>query len=477
MAQLPLLLTQTDCLLRLEGSGSGAGRRVQHLRFENLTLAHTSASFFLPHEESSGGDYAVTRSAAVFAENASFVSVRGCALAHLGGNGVFLSNSVRNASVVANHLSHLGSSGVLLLGRTGGALMDARDGEAMVAAAEAAGAVDPGAADNGVRLPRGNVVSHNVIHDYGIWDKQSAAFHKALAPGNAFARNAVFNASRHGVNFQDSMGGGGVVDGNLFFELNRETRDTAALNSWGRRNYLFSDDDDGGGGDGDGVEFAKGAMPPPTGDPATPRLVPATANSWRNNLVLARPLGEGLGEGGAYSQANCLRCDDGASWYNMSNNVCYGSRSAMEFNGGTQVYTHANLFVQGGWTLCASPPMVGGGSHDLYVDTGAMWLGICGQDKCAPFWAWNITNQTAAGSRPARYTGDFNTIVVNSTGADSGAAPDWSGFFCGKNLSTWQQLTKGDAHTTLVNGGGDPEYAPDAVLARARKMLWPAAWM
>lgn len=149
----------------------------------------------------------------------------------------------------------------------------------------------------------------------------------------------------------------------------------------------------------------------------------------------------------------------------------------MEFNGGTQVYTHANLFVQGGWTLCASPPMVGGGSHDLYVDTGAMWLGICGQEQCAPFWAWNITNQTAAGSRPARYTGDFNTIVVNSTGADSGAAPDWSGFFCGKNLSTWQQLTKGDAHTTLVNGGGDPEYAPDAVLARAREMLWPAAWM
>ena len=66
----------------------------------------------------------------------------------------------------------------------------------------------------------------------GIWDKQSAAFHKALAPGNTFAANVVFNSSRHGVNFQDSMGGEGLVANNVFFNLNRETTDTAALNSW-----------------------------------------------------------------------------------------------------------------------------------------------------------------------------------------------------------------------------------------------------
>jgi len=29
------------------------------------------------------------------------------------------------------------------------------------------------------------------------------------------------------------MGGESVVEGNLFFNLNRETHDTAALNSWG----------------------------------------------------------------------------------------------------------------------------------------------------------------------------------------------------------------------------------------------------
>ena len=157
----------------------------------------------------------------------------------------------------------------------------------------------------------------------------------------------------------------------------------------------------------------------------------------------------------------------------MTNNVCYGSKSAMEFNGGTQVYTKSNLFVQGGWTLCASPPMVGGGSHDVYIDAPRMWSGLCGDDKCRPFWLWNITNQTAAGSKPARYTGDYNTIVVNSTGAGRPTDFDLDGYFCGLNMSTWSNLTKGDGHTTITNGAGSAEWSPDAVLLRARRMLMP----
>ena len=156
----------------------------------------------------------------------------------------------------------------------------------------------------------------------------------------------------------------------------------------------------------------------------------------------------------------------------MSNNVCYGAASAMEFNGGTQVYTHGNLFVQGGWTFCASPPGVGGPSHDLVVDAPKFYSGICGDRQCAALWAWNITNKTKAGSRPAIYTGDMNTIVRNSTGALPPSEGDgWGDYFCGQNFSSWQALTKGDAHTTLVDGAGT-DYTPTKVLAKAREMLW-----
>jgi hypothetical protein len=142
------------------------------------------------------GDYAITRSAAIFAENASHLRIEGNTLTHIGGNAVFLSNSVNNVSVRRNRLSYLGSSGVLLVGRTGAAMMDARDGELMAAKAAPGSTA---AHDNGVRLPKNNIISHNVISDYGVWDKQSAAYHKALAPGNSFSHNVVFNCSRHGV--------------------------------------------------------------------------------------------------------------------------------------------------------------------------------------------------------------------------------------------------------------------------------------
>ena len=66
------------------------------------------------------------------------------------------------------------------------------------------------------------------------------------------------------------------------------------MNSWGRRVYLFSDSD---------------------AEPAKPRLVPAAGrfNHWRNNLVLNRNYW-GVRDG----NGNCLRCDDGASWFNSA---------------------------------------------------------------------------------------------------------------------------------------------------------------
>ena len=54
----------------------------------------------------------------------------------------------------------------------------------------------PRTCDNGVRLPTHNLVANNVFADVGVWDKQCACYHKALAPSNVFKNNVCFNASR-----------------------------------------------------------------------------------------------------------------------------------------------------------------------------------------------------------------------------------------------------------------------------------------
>jgi hypothetical protein len=294
-------------------------------------------------------------------------------------------------------------------------------------------------------------VSHNVISDYGIWDKQSAAYHKALSPGNTFESNICFNASRHGVNFQDSVGGakGSVISGNVFFNLNRETSDTSALNSWGRRNYVISDS---------------------AHEPEKPRLMPVQPTSWERNLILNRNY-YGVRDG----NGNALRCDDGASWYNMSSNVMYNA--GMEFNGGTQVFTHRNLFIHSGWTSCASPPDYGGGAFDTYIDSAFQYESICGMDKCAAFWQPNVTNHTAAGNKPAIFLSDYNTFVVNSTGRQT-QTPSKAGantrYYCGLTLAEWQAKVGQDKHTRFLNGSnnGAPQYTPEKVLAYARRLLW-----
>lgn len=422
LAKVELVLTQTDRVLDFVGSDAS---KVRNIAFANLTFAYTSAQFFRLHEESSGGDYAVHRGGAVFAENARKLTFEGNTFRHIGGNAIFLSNSVRHVRVNANLFQFIGTSVVSVVGRTGHALGDGRDGEDIIKHHGVA-------ADNGVRLPRWNVIAHNVIADWGVWDKQSAAFHRALAPDNDFLNNVAFNASRHAVNYQDSMGGGGSVAGNVVFNLNRETMDTTAFNSWGRRTYLISDAD----------------------DPAVPRLVPNKPHSWHRNLVLNR----NYYSVGYQDNGNALRCDDGASWFNMTSNVMYNA--GMQWNGGSQVYTYGNVMIKGGWTL-TSYLDVGGSSYDTFVDNPFAWAG--GPSRCDPF----FEGPPATGEPAETYRGDHNVVVQNSTGR--AASVDWSKVWCGAELAAWQRGTKQDAHTKEVNGG---TYTPEFVLKLARQALY-----
>jgi hypothetical protein len=434
-ASMNLLLTQTDTIFAFEGSSSES--RVQNIVLANLSIGHTSAQFFRPHEETSGGDYATHRSGAVKIENATGVKLLACSFMHIGGNAVFLSNSVRNSTVSRNLFQWLGTSGVAVQGKTGGAMMDGRDGEMLMA-------MHGPAADNGVRLPKHNLVENNVFADYGIWDKQSACYHKALAPGNMFKNNVCFNSSRHGVNFQDGFGGGGIAEGNVMFNLNRETSDTTAFNSWNRRNYITS---------------------PSSGDPAAGILLPEAPNEWRRNLVLGRDY-YGIRDG----NGNGLRNDDGASNYLHSNNVLY--KTGVEFNGGTQIHTFGNLFIgskpgSGGWRIGPTPD-VASSFNDTFVDVPKSWQG-----SCQGF--WNTTGKgpgkiNQGQPKPGIYTGDYALGVTNSTG--QGATADFSSYYCGYSLQQWQANTKGQDMHSAQSSNADGRHSSGTFLAKARAMMF-----
>ena len=342
---------------------------------------------------------------------------------HIGGNAVFLSNSVRNTTVSSNLFEYLGTSGVAVQGKTGSAMMDGRDGEAMAA-------MYGPAADNGVRLPKDNLIDHNIFANFGVWDKQSACYHKALSPGNMFLNNVCFNSSRHAVNFQDGMGGGGVAEGNLMFNLNRETKDTTALNSWNRHNYITSD----------------------STDPVVGVVIPPTHNEWRRNLVLGRDF-----YGIADLNGDAIRNDDGASFYTHSNNVIYAPKNpGIQFNGGTDIISSGNLYLLtgAGWLL-ASIPDVAGIFNDTVVD--ALPHGLF-NGACSGFFQ-NSPQAKAKHARPGIYRGNWNLGVFNSTGDGKGTQIA-DHFFCGESLSRWQSRLLSTHQDNVKHAGPKPPKSP-----------------
>ena len=195
--------------------------------------------------------------------------------------------------------------------------------------------------------------------------------------------------------------------------------------------------------------------------------MPETPNEWRRNLILGRDY-FGIRD----SNGNGLRNDDGASNYLHSNNVIYGCGGyGMEFNGGTQIHTVGNLFIQSGWSIGPTPD-VASSFYDTFVDNPTSWTDWGGAG-CAGF--WNTTGKgpgkiNTGTPKPGIYTGDYSLGVVNSTG--QGTAFPATSYYCGLSLEQWQANTNGqDLHSTH-SSNADGRHGTDVFLAKARAMLF-----
>ena len=187
---------------------------VKNITFKNITFAHTQTTFFEPYEVPSGGDWSIHRGGAVFAEGVDGLRIDSCRFDSPGGNGLFLSNYIRHAVVNNSEFVWTGDSAIASVGSTD--LIDGTDGN----------------------QPRGNVITSNVMHEVGIFGKQTSAYIQALTAQTILANNVFFNGPRAGINFNDGFGGGNLMMHNLGFNMVRETGDHGPFNSWDRQPYL-----------------------------------------------------------------------------------------------------------------------------------------------------------------------------------------------------------------------------------------------
>ena len=147
-----LTVPQTKWLFNLTGTQAAP---VVDVSIIGLGIRDTAYTYMDPHSIPSGGDWTLERSAVVFLEGTERVTVSGCVFERVDGNAILLSAYNRDAQIVYNEFSWIGSSAVALWGNTNG-------GSDLLPVGQG---YDGTQGDQ----PRNNRIAYNLCRELGVW--------------------------------------------------------------------------------------------------------------------------------------------------------------------------------------------------------------------------------------------------------------------------------------------------------------------
>jgi hypothetical protein len=163
----------------------------------------------------SGGDWSVHRGGTMYLIHTKNVTIAHNLFTQLGSNGIALIDYNDATSIISNEFVWLADSGVVLVGST-----DGIDGFSMPS------------------QPVNTLIQSNIIHEIGIYVKQSAPLLISVSRSVSVIGNLMFNMPRAGININDGFYGNHTIRHNVMFNTVRETNDHGPINSWDRQPYL-----------------------------------------------------------------------------------------------------------------------------------------------------------------------------------------------------------------------------------------------
>lgn len=261
-------------------------RGASNITISGLGFRDSAATFMSEWSAPSGGDWALHRGGAIFLENVYNINIQRCIFRRLDGNAIFLSRRTRKVRICRNTFEWLGENAIATWGDT-----DGYDATSM-------------------NQPIGTVINENLMRELGIYQKQSSAFGQAKAALTEIHNNIMFNMPRAAINFNDMMGGGDSVMGNVIFNTCRESGDHGPINSWDRQPFLTT-----------------------LFDGQTPSFVPRVRTIARN-FIFAN-----------YGASEAVDNDDGSSWFHIHHNVFYQSEGFKMDYGGHDSIFEDNLVI------------------------------------------------------------------------------------------------------------------------------------
>lgn len=294
LVEVPVL----EQLVRFTGTQD---RPVHHINLEGFRFAHTRSIFLKPYEAPSLSDWAIARTGSVFLEGARNCAVRECWFDAVGGNGIFMNKYCRSNTVSGCTFTRTGESAICFVGDYGTTLGTRRNFSYECRA------------------------TNNLIHDCGFFGKQTAGVYISRARRITVSHNHIYNMPRAGICIGDGTWGGHVIEFNHIHNTCRETGDHGPFNAWGRDKYWC---------------LSQSHQPYTLGrshDAGAVKVDAMEVVTVRNNFFEEK---SGWG----------LDLDDGASNYEIYNNLCVGV--SMKLREGAFRTIYNNIWVNGANAPC-----------------------------------------------------------------------------------------------------------------------------
>jgi hypothetical protein len=205
--------SQIPCLISV--SGSSIANPVRNVVIRGLIFTQTSSTYMRDYMVPGGGDWAVHRGGTIYLTNTRSITITHNLFMQLGSNGVALIDYNDATSITLNEFVWLADSGIILVGSTNGI-----DGFSVAS------------------QPANTLIQSNLIHETGIYIKQSSPILIAVSRSVSIIGNLMFNIPRAAININDGFYGNHTLSWNVIFNSVRETSDHGPINTWDRQPFL-----------------------------------------------------------------------------------------------------------------------------------------------------------------------------------------------------------------------------------------------
>ena len=274
---------------------------VSDIKLDGFRFAHTASTYLETYSISSLSDWSIHRGGAVFMEGARNCHIANCFFDAVGGNAVFMNLYNRGNTVTGCTFSETGDSAICFVGS-----------QELTSGTQRSFPFECRAEDN-------------LIHDCGVFGKQIAGVYISRAKRITVGHNEIYNMPRAGICIGDGTWGGHIIEYNHIHHTCRETGDHGPFNAWGRDQYWC---------------LSQSHLPYTSGRSHSAGNV--LIDAMEPVIVRQNFFEEDSGWG--------LDLDDGASNYEIYNNLCVGV--SMKLREGAYRTIYNNIWVNGANSPC-----------------------------------------------------------------------------------------------------------------------------